>query len=229
MFGHLLLLPVPDVDRTQFFLVLGANPLVSNGSMMTAPGMPLRLKALKARGGRLVVVDPRRTETAEIADTHLFIRPGTDALLLAALLHTVLEEGLERPGRLAELHRRARRGPGRGRALRAGARGRRDRHPGRSHPRASRATSPGAESAVAYGRVGVSTQEFGGVAQWLINVLNVVTGNLDRPGGAMFTRPAVNPLGLTPRGGLRPPPLAACASCPSSAASSRSRRWPRRC
>ena len=102
MFGHMLLLPIPDIDRTQFFLALGANPLASNGSMMTAPGMPLRLKALKARGGRLVVVDPRRTETAELADTHLFIRPGTDALLLAALVRTILDEQLERPGRLAD-------------------------------------------------------------------------------------------------------------------------------
>ena len=102
MFGHMLLLPIPDIDRTRFFLALGANPLASNGSLMTAPGMPLRLKALKARGGRLVVVDPRRTETAELADTHLFIRPGTDALLLAALVRTILEERLERPGRLAE-------------------------------------------------------------------------------------------------------------------------------
>ena len=101
MFGHMLLLPVPDIDRTQFFLALGANPLASNGSMMTAPGFPARLKALKARGGRLVVVDPRRTETAEVADTHLFIRPSTDVLLLAALVHTVLDEGLERLDRLA--------------------------------------------------------------------------------------------------------------------------------
>jgi len=102
MFGHQLLLPVPDVDRTQFFLVLGANPLASNGSLMTAPGIERRLRALRARGGKLVVVDPRRTETAAIADLHLAIRPGTDALLLAALLHTLAAEDRLRPGRLAE-------------------------------------------------------------------------------------------------------------------------------
>jgi anaerobic selenocysteine-containing dehydrogenase len=199
MFGHMLLLPVPDIDRTQFFLALGANPLASNGSMMTAPGFPHRLKALKARGGRLIVVDPRRTETAALADTHLFIRPATDALFLAALVHTVLDEGLERLDRLAaftdglpELRRAvARFSPERVAAA-------------TSIPAATtRALARDfvrAESAVAYGRVGVSTQAFGGLAQWLIVVLNVLTGNLDRPGGALFTRPAINPLGLTPRG-----------------------------
>ena len=200
MFGHMLILPVPDIDRTRFFLALGANPLASNGSMMTAPGMPLRLKALKARGGRLVVVDPRRTETAELADTHLFIRPGTDALLLAALVRTVLEEKLERPGRLAELIE----GLDQVRAAVAPFAAERVAAPtgiSADRIRALARDFAGAESAVAYGRVGLSTQAYGGVAQWLIQVLNVVTGNLDRPGGALFTRPAVNPLGLAPRGG----------------------------
>src|SRR4029079_5937421 len=100
MFGHQFLLPVADVDRTQYLLVLGANPLASNGSMMTAPGMRDRLKALRARGGKLVVVDPRRTETGRVADRHLFIEPGTDALFLLALLHVLFDEGLARPGRL---------------------------------------------------------------------------------------------------------------------------------
>ena len=200
MFGHMLLLPIPDIDRTQFFLALGANPLASNGSLMTAPGMPLRLKALKARGGRLVVVDPRRTETAEVADTHLFIRPGTDALLLAALVRTVLEERLERPGRLADFtdgleQVRAAVAPFSPERVAepTGIPAEQIRNLARNFARA--------DSAVAYGRVGVSTQAYGGVAQWLIQVLNAITGNLDRPGGALFTLPAVNPLGLTPRGG----------------------------
>jgi len=200
MFGHMLILPVPDIDRTRFFLALGANPLASNGSMMTAPGMPLRLKALKARGGRLVVVDPRRTETADLADTHLFIRPGTDALLLAALVRTILEEKLERPGRLAVLME----GLEQVRAAVAPFAPERVAAPTgipADRIRALARDFAAAESAVAYGRVGLSTQAYGGVAQWLIQVLNVVTGNLDRPGGALFTRPAVNPLGLTPRGG----------------------------
>ena len=100
MFGHQLLLSVPDVDRTDFFLCLGANPLASNGSLMTAPGIERRLRSLKARGGRLVVVDPRRTETARIADLHLAIPPGTDAWLLLGLLHVVFAEKLDRGGDL---------------------------------------------------------------------------------------------------------------------------------
>jgi anaerobic selenocysteine-containing dehydrogenase len=200
MFGHMLLLPVPDIDRTQFFLALGANPLASNGSLMTAPGMPHRLKALKARGGRLVVVDPRRTETAALADTHLFIRPGTDALLLAALVRTLLEERLEKPGRLASFTDGVEQ-------LRAAVEPfAPERVAGPTGIAAVQIRTLArdfarAESAVAYGRVGLSTQAYGGVAQWLVQVLNVLTGNLDRPGGALLTRPAVNPLGLTPRGG----------------------------
>ncbi|MEY2721534.1 MAG: hypothetical protein RL597_979, partial [Pseudomonadota bacterium] len=93
MYGHQLMIPVPDLDRTSFFLVLGGNPVVSNGSLMTAPDVARRLKDLRARGGRLVVVDPRRTETADLADTHLFIRPGTDALFLLSILHVLFKEG----------------------------------------------------------------------------------------------------------------------------------------
>src|SRR5262245_29149665 len=99
MFGHLALIPVPDLDRTEFFLVFGANPLVSNGSLMTAPDMRRRLRCIRARGGRVVVVDPRRTETADAADEHVAIRPGTDALLLAAMLHVVFTDGLVNLGR----------------------------------------------------------------------------------------------------------------------------------
>jgi anaerobic selenocysteine-containing dehydrogenase len=201
MFGHKLLLPVPDVDRTQFLLVLGANPVVSNGSMMTAPGLKRRLEDLKLRGGRLVVIDPRRTETAEMADSHLFIRPGSDALLLMALLQVIFSEGLEEPGPAAEscdsieavrelvtavspdrVAPATGIGPG---AIRDLAR--------------AFATAP---SAVCYGRLGVSTQAFGGLCQWLVNVLNIVTGNLDRAGGAMFTKPAVDLVANTGPGHL---------------------------
>ena len=193
MFGHQLLLPIPDVDRTDFLLVLGANPVVSNGSLMTAPGMPLRLKALRARGGRLVVVDPRRTETAELADVHHFIRPGTDALLLLAMLHTLFAEQRVSPGRLADFTD----------GVQAVARLAAEFSPERvAGPTCIPAESirllarefAAARSAVAYGRVGLSTQGFGGLCQWLLNVLNMVTGNLDRAGGAMFTRPAFDVL-----------------------------------
>ncbi len=191
LFGHPLLLPVPDVDRTGFFLILGANPAASNGSLMTAPGMRRRLRAVRERGGTVVVVDPRRSETAALADAHHFIRPGTDALFLLAMLHTLFDEGLVRPGRLAGFTDGAARiealvaaFPPERVAERTGI--------GAGVVRELARAFASAEAAVCYGRIGVSTQAFGAVCQWLINVINVVTGNLDRPGGAMFTTPAVD-------------------------------------
>lgn len=191
MFGHQLLLPVPDVDRTDFFLVLGANPLASNGSLMTAPGMRHRLDALKQRGGTLVVIDPRRSETAVRADQHHFIRPGTDALLVLALIHEVLASPLKPHVKVDQLN-----GLDEVRALVK-----------RFTPESvSGATGLAAEtirtlaqrfasapSAVCYGRIGTSVQSFGTLCAWLITVLNVVTGNLDRPGGAMFPMPPFDP------------------------------------
>ncbi|MDP3498818.1 MAG: molybdopterin-dependent oxidoreductase [Myxococcales bacterium] len=191
MFGHQLLLPVPDVDRTDFFLVLGANPLASNGSLMTAPGMRHRLDALKQRGGTLVVVDPRRSETAARADQHHFIRPGTDALLLLALLHEVLASPLKPHVKVDQLH-----GLDEVRTLVK-------RFTPESVSGATGLTAEtirtlaqrfaSAPSAVCYGRIGTSVQSFGTLCAWLITVLNVVTGNLDRPGGAMFPMPPFDP------------------------------------
>jgi anaerobic selenocysteine-containing dehydrogenase len=203
MFGHQLLLPVPDLDRTSFFLILGANPAVSNGSMMTAPGMGRRLKEIRERGGKVVIIDPRCNETARLADQHLFIRPGTDVMLLLALLHVVFEEGLLRLDRLESFTKGVEsiaslvaEFPPEKVASITGIDSDRIRELAREFA--------SAESAACYGRIGVSTQEFGGVCQWLINVLNIVTGNFDRPGGAMFTLPAFDPLGvpesLAPRG-----------------------------
>jgi anaerobic selenocysteine-containing dehydrogenase len=202
MFGHQLLLPIPDIDRTAFLLVLGANPLVSNGSIMTAPGVAKRLEALRARGGRLVVVDPRRTETAAVADEHLFIRPGGDAYLLLAMLHVLFAEsrvdlralaplvdGVDTIARLA-----ARFSPARV-AARVGIDAERITQLARDF-----AAAP---SAVCYGRVGVCTQEFGGLAAWLINVVNIVTGNFDRAGGAMLTTPAADLVGIATKLGER--------------------------
>lgn len=191
MYGHHLLLPVPDLDRTAFLLVLGANPVVSNGSMMTAPGLARRLKSLRERGGHLVVVDPRRTATARMADEHVALRPGTDVLLLLALLHVVFADRLARPGRLRALARGWEELEGACEAfvpervsVATGVRGATIRR--LAHALAA------AESAACYGRVGVSTQPFGATCAWLIGALNVVTGNLDRPGGAMFPQPAVD-------------------------------------
>jgi anaerobic selenocysteine-containing dehydrogenase len=190
MFGHQLLLPVPDLDRTRFFLMLGANPAVSNGSMMTAPGMTRRLEEIRQRGGKVVLIDPRFNETARFVDQHLFIRPGTDVLLLLAMLQVVFAEGLTRPvaftkGLEAVAELVAQFPPERVASI-TGIEPEQIRRLARDFA--------GAESAVCYGRIGVSTQEFGGVCQWLINVLNIVTGNLDRPGGAMFTLPAFDPV-----------------------------------
>ncbi|MFQ5637891.1 MAG: molybdopterin oxidoreductase family protein [bacterium] len=191
MFGHQLLLPVPDIDRTDFFLILGANPVASNGSMMTAPGYADRLQQLRARGGKLVVVDPRRTETAALADEHYFIQPGTDVLLLLAIIHSLFAENLIQPGRLKDFTEGlasieklvADFSPESVEAI-TGIDAAAIRQLARDFI--------SAKSAVCYGRLGVSTQAFGTVCQWLVNVLNIVTGNLDRPGGAMFTAPAID-------------------------------------
>src|SRR5581483_365559 len=102
VFGTMMTIPVPDLDRTDYLLMLGANPFVSNGSLMTAPDVPGRLRAIRERGGKVVVIDPKRTRTAEAASEHHFIQPGTDALFLAAIVHTLFAERLARPGRLAE-------------------------------------------------------------------------------------------------------------------------------
>ncbi len=189
MFGHPLLIPIPDVDRTAYFLVMGANPLASNGSIMTAPGMRSRMKDVQARGGRVVVIDPRRTETADMADEHHFIRPGADALLLLALIDAVFASGSARLGRLMAfadgvdaLREAARAFPASRVAQRTGIAEARILRIARDF-----ATAP---HAVAYGRIGLSTQPFGGICQWLINALNAVTGNLDEPGGMMWPRPA---------------------------------------
>jgi anaerobic selenocysteine-containing dehydrogenase len=203
MFGHQLLIPIPDLDRTKFLLMIGANPAASNGSLMTAPGMPQRLKDIRARGGKVVLIDPRRNETAALVDEHLFIRPGTDALFLLALLHVVFAEGFTRLGSLTSFTD----GVDTIRKIVS------DFSPEQVAPitgieankiRMLAREFATAESAVCHGRIGVSTQEFGGVCQWLINVLNLVTGNLDSPGGAMFTLPAFDPItapeSLAPRG-----------------------------
>ncbi|MCH2241597.1 MAG: molybdopterin oxidoreductase family protein [Aquabacterium sp.] len=191
LYGHQLLIPIPDVDRTSFFLVMGANPLASNGSLMTAPDMRGRLKALKARGGRLVVIDPRRTETAAAADQHHFIRPGTDATLLLAMIQVLFAEDLVRPGRLAAFIDDVD-------AVRSAI--------ARFTPEAA-ATVTGiaadtirslardlatADGGVVYGRMGLSTQPHGVLCQWAIQVLNILTGQLDREGGALLTRPAMD-------------------------------------
>jgi anaerobic selenocysteine-containing dehydrogenase len=189
MFGTALSIPIPDIDRTDYLLVLGANPFASNGSLMTAPDYPGRLRALRARGGKFVVVDPRRSKTAEEADEHLFIRPGADAHFLFGIVHTLFDEGLVTLGTVAdhvagadEIERLARDFSPAAVAPVCGIDAETIRRTARELAAAARA--------VVYGRIGTCTQEFGTLASWLVDVVNTLTGNLDRPGGAMFTRPA---------------------------------------
>ncbi|MDQ3756543.1 MAG: molybdopterin oxidoreductase family protein [Actinomycetota bacterium] len=189
LFGTYLGHAVPDVDRTSYLLLLGANPFESNGSLATAPDWPGRLRALRARGGRLVVVDPKRTKTAEEASEHVAIRPGTDAHLLMGMVHVLFAESLVHLGEVADYVN----------GVEDVARVAAEFSPEVVAPvcgidpdvvrRLARELAA-APTAAVYGRIGTCTQEFGTLASWLVDVLNVLTGNLDRPGGAMFSKPA---------------------------------------
>ncbi|MFF7531502.1 molybdopterin oxidoreductase family protein [Streptomyces bobili] len=195
LFGDANAIPVPDLDHTDHLLLIGANPLESNGSLCTAPDFPGKLKALKARGGTLTVIDPRRTRTAKLADRHLAIRPGTDALLLAAMAQVLFEEGLVDLGELSphvqgidELRDAVR-----------------DFTPESVEAacdvdaalvRTLARELAAAPTAAVYARIGSCTVPHGTLASWLVDVLNILTGNLDRPGGALFPQAATD---RTPR------------------------------
>ena len=189
MFGGALTVPVPDVDRTDFLLMLGANPYASNGSLATAPDWPGRIEALIARGGRLVVVDPRRTRTAEAASQHVAIRPGGDPFLLMALVNVLAADGLIDTGAAGEYL--------------VGV----DRVLDVAQPFTPEAVAElagvdageirrlahdlaAAPRACVYGRIGTTVSLYGTLTSWLVDVLNALTGNLDRPGGAMFAKAA---------------------------------------
>jgi anaerobic selenocysteine-containing dehydrogenase len=202
MYGHQFLIPIPDVDRTQHLLILGGNPLASNGSLMSAPDMKGRIAALQARGGKLVVVDPRRSETAAVADEHHFIRPGTDAWLLGALVRIALDAG-RGLGRLAPHAEGVE-------ALReAVARFAPERAAERTGIDAATIERLGEElcaapAAICYGRLGTSTQAFGGLCNWFIQAINLLTGNFDRPGGVLFTNPAIDAVDAPKGVGIAP-------------------------
>ena len=190
MLGHQWLLSPPDIDRTDLLICMGANPVVSNGSLMTAPNVKARFKAIRDRGGRIVVIDPRRTETAGLADEHVAIRPGTDALFLLSMAQVIFAEGLVRTTRpvvqLEELRAAAEGFPPEATAAATGVDAETVRRLARELAQTPRA--------VLYGRVGVCTQEFGGLSAWLLLAINAITGHLDEPGGSMFTTPAADPL-----------------------------------
>ncbi|SFM02463.1 molybdopterin-dependent oxidoreductase [Marinobacter zhejiangensis] len=202
VFGHQLMFPIPDIDRTDLFICIGANPMASNGSLMTVPDFRGRLKALQARGGQMIVIDPRRTETAVLADAFHFITPGSDALMLMAMVHTLFDEHLVNPGhteqwlkdvdliRLAALPFSPESVSG---------------HTGIAADTLRQLTRQfaGTSKAALYGRMGTSTQAHGGVATWLIYVLNILAGKLDVPGGVMFTQPAVDLVALAAMSGQK--------------------------
>ncbi|QNH75981.1 molybdopterin oxidoreductase family protein [Pseudomonas protegens] len=197
MYGHGLLLPIPDIDHTDFMLILGGNPLASNGSIMTVPDVEKRLKAIQARGGKVVVVDPRRSETAAMADQHLFIRPGGDVALLFGLLNSLLDAGLTRDSHLpvdglAEVRQAISRFTAEAMSPLCAIPAAQIRQLARDFA--------SADKAVCYGRMGVSTQAFGTLCHWLLQLLNLVTGNLDRVGGALCTQPAVDLVAATSGG-----------------------------
>ncbi|MFI8071071.1 molybdopterin oxidoreductase family protein [Streptomyces sp. NPDC086033] len=195
LYGDANAIPVPDLDHTDHLLLIGANPLESNGSLCTAPDFPGKLKALKARGGTLTVIDPRRTRTAKLADRHVAIRPGADALLLAAMAYVLFEEDLVDTGELTshlqgldELREAVQDFTPEAVADACDV-----------DPDVTRALArelAAAPTAAVYGRIGSCTVPHGTLASWLVDVLNILTGNLDRPGGALFPQAATD---RTPR------------------------------
>ena len=194
MFGHSLFIPVPDIDHTEFMLILGANPAASNGSLMTAPDVKNRLKSIRQRGGKIVLIDPRASESSKLADQHHFIRPGTDAFLLAAILNVLFSESLTNLDaydgfvkNVDSLQQSVRDFTPESVADETGISAETITELTREFATADRA--------VVYGRMGVSTQQHGGICHWLINAINLVTGNLDRRGGQMFPTPAVSLVG----------------------------------
>lgn len=194
MFGHPMLVPITDIDNTELFIIVGGNPLVSNGSMMTVPDIGNRLKSISERGGKVIVIDPRYTETAAKANQHIFIKPGTDAWLFAAILKHIFNENLVNMTHLADFT------DGLNELKTAIA----------DFDMATAAEETGIDQntiktlaneivktkkAALYGRMGVSTQAFGGLNNWLINAINIVSGNLDVEGGLLFTKPLIDFIG----------------------------------
>ncbi len=191
MFGHQMLIPIPDVDRTDFLLILGANPVVSNGSMLTAPDFANRIKKIKKRGGKVINIDPRFTETSKIASQHYYIKPGKDALFLWGLIHVIFDENLVNETSLFPQLK----------GLEIVKKIAKDFSPSTIEKSIGISSEEiiniaisfaKAKTAVCYGRLGVSTQEFGGMCQWLVNVLNTITRNIDAKGGALFTQPVID-------------------------------------
>ena len=190
MFGHEMRIPLPDIDRTDYMIIMGANPLASNGSLMTSAGVTKRLRDILQRDGKFIVIDPRKTETAKIATEHHFIKPGTDVFFLLALLHIIIRDNKIALGGLVKHVS----GVEKLKPLVAGF------SPNKvasvtgidaSHIERMASEYVNYDKAVLYGRMGLSTQPHGGLCHWLINTINIVTGHFDTPGGMMFSSPAI--------------------------------------
>jgi len=191
MLGHQLLFPIPDIDHTDLFILMGSNPAASNGSLVTAPDYQARLKSISKRGGEVILIDPRRTETARVVDQHFFIKPGTDALMLLGMLHTLFDEGLIETGRLksciddiAQIQLICSDFSAETVSPLTGIRADKIRELARKLAKTPRACL--------FSRIGTCTQEFGGIAMWLTYTINVVTNHMDERGGLMFTKPAAD-------------------------------------
>ena len=196
MFGHQMLIPIPDIERTDYLLILGANPGASNGSLLTAPGFSQKIKNIQKRGGEVINIDPRYTETSKISSNHFFINPGKDALLLLSLLYVIFEQGIDEKTHLSshlkgleEIKEIIKKYPPQKTAATIGIDSLEIQKIAKNFMNS--------KTAVCYGRMGVSTQEFGGICQWLINVINIVTNNMDKAGGAMFTEAAIDLVFMT--------------------------------
>jgi anaerobic selenocysteine-containing dehydrogenase len=191
LFGNQMLFPIPDIDHTDLFILLGSNPAASNGSLMSAPDMVGRLKSMRKRGGKVILIDPRQTETARVVDQHIPVRPGTDAFLLLGMLHTLFDESLVGIGRLAantdglaQIQLMCSDFSPETVSAACGVSAVQIRELARQLAATPRACI--------FGRVGTSTQEFGAVATWLIYLLNILTSHLDERGGLMFPKPAAD-------------------------------------
>ncbi|MBA4087346.1 MAG: oxidoreductase [Novosphingobium sp.] len=198
LWGHASMFPIPDADRTQTLVILGGNPMASNGSLWTVPDFRNRMRDLRARGGQLVVIDPRQTETAKIADRHLFIRPATDVFFLIALLQAVMARKPHRPVQdfvtgLDEIGTLLQRFDSEACATACGI----------PLPEIERlADRFAAGPAALYGRMGIATQAHGTLNAWLISLINIASGQLDREGGWVFGRPAVDTVSVLPPGSI---------------------------
>ncbi|KXI28993.1 molybdopterin-dependent oxidoreductase [Paraglaciecola hydrolytica] len=201
LFGHQSQIPIPDIDHTDYFMIIGGNPLASNGSIMTVPHIKRRLKAIQGRGGKVVVIDPKKSETADISSEHHFIKPGSDALLLLAMLNTLFLKDWQKPGILLQ------HAPD----LLAVESYVQDYPAVRVAPLIGMTEQQieglvkgfcAASSAVCYGRMGASVQAFGTLTQYLIMLFNMLSGNLDKLGGMMFTQPAADLLPHSGRGSI---------------------------